>query len=39
MQMLNMQVLHGVADGGEVLLKSVLGDDDCAAAVVGMERE
>lgn len=39
MQILNMQPLHGVADGGEVLLKSVLGDDDRAAAVVGMERE
>ena len=34
-----MQILYGIADGGEVLLKSVLGDDDCAAAVVGMERE
>ena len=34
-----MQILHGIADGGEVVLKSVLGDDDCAAAVVGMERE
>ena len=34
-----MQILYGVADGGEVLLKSVLGDDDCTAAVVGVERE
>ena len=34
-----MQILYGIADGGEVLLKSVLGDDDRAAAVVGMERE
>ena len=37
--MLNMQILHGVADGGEVLLKSVLGDDDRTAAIVRMERE
>ena len=34
-----MQILYGVADGGEVVLKSVLRDDDRATAVVGMERE
>lgn len=37
--MLNVQILHGIADGGKVLLKSVLGDDDRAAAIVRMERE
>ena len=39
MQILNMQILHGITHGGEVLLKSVLGDDDRTAAIVRMERE
>ena len=34
-----MQILYRITYCREVLLKSVLGDDDCAAAVVGMERE
>ena len=34
-----MQVFNGVADRGEVLLESLLRDDNCSPAVVGMERE
>lgn len=32
-------VLHPIAEGGEVALESVLGNDDGAATVVGMEGE
>ena len=34
-----MEVLYGIADGGEVLLERLLGNDDGAPAVIGVEGE
>ena len=34
-----MEVLYGITDAGEVLLESLLRDNDRAAAVIGVKRE
>ena len=34
-----MEVLYGITDGGEVLLERLLGNDNSAPAVIGVEGE